>query len=177
SGNAREIIERVPPEKEILFVPDQHLGRYLMEVTGRTMLLWPGACMVHEIFSVQDLVRAKKNNPGSIVLAHPECPKSILDVSDVVGGTERMRKYVASVKEPTTFLVATEANMLHPLAKIAPQHVYIPVPGIMESEGKTCACNCCPHMARNTLAAVRDCLMTGTPEIGWQPYFDKAQAV
>jgi quinolinate synthase len=177
SGNAREIIERVPASKEILFVPDQHLGRYLMEVTGRKMILWPGACMVHEIFSVQDLLRARKNNPGSIVLAHPECPKSILDVSDVIGGTERMRKYVASVNEPTTFLIATEANMIHPLAKAAPQHTYIPVPGLMESEGKTCACNRCPHMARNTLAAVRDCLLTGRPEITWQPYFDKAQAV
>jgi quinolinate synthase len=177
SGNAREIIERVPAHKEILFVPDQHLGRYLMEVTGRKMILWPGACMVHEIFSVQDLLRAKKNNPGSIVLAHPECPKSILEVSDVVGGTERMRKYVASVEAPTTFLVATEANMIHPLVKTAPQHTYLPVPGIMESEGKTCACNKCPHMARNTLTAVRDCLKNGQPEICWQPYFDKAQAV
>jgi quinolinate synthase len=177
SGNAREIIERVPAGKEILFVPDQHLGRYLSEVTGRKMILWPGACMVHEIFSVQDLLRAKRNNPGSIVLAHPECPKSILDVSDVVGGTERMRKYVASVTEPTTFLVATEANMIHPLVKAAPQHTYIPVPGIMASDGTTCACNRCPHMARNTLRAVRDCLKTGQPEIGWQPYFDKAQAV
>src|SRR5262245_1336598 len=177
SGNAREIIERVPADKEILFVPDQHLGRYLMEVTGRKMILWPGACMVHEIFSVQDLLHAKRNNPGSIVLAHPECPKSILDASDVIGGTERMRKYVASVTRPTTFLVATEANMIHPLAKAAPQHTYIPVPGLMESEGKTCACNRCPHMARNTLAAVRNCLKTGQPEIGWQPYFEKAQGV
>jgi quinolinate synthase len=177
SGNAREIIDRVPADKEILFVPDQHLGRYLSEVTGRKMILWPGACMVHEIFSVQDLLRAKRNNPGSIVLAHPECPKTILDVSDVVGGTERMRKYVASITEPTTFLVATEANMIHPLIKAAPQHMYIPVPGIMASDGSTCACNRCPHMARNTLQAVRDCLKTGQPEIGWQPYFDKAQAV
>ncbi|MBI3861336.1 MAG: quinolinate synthase NadA [Planctomycetia bacterium] len=177
SGNAREIIDRVPAGKEILFVPDQHLGRYLSEVTGRPMILWPGSCMVHEIFSVQDLLRAKKNNPGSVVLAHPECPKSILDVSDVIGGTERMRKHVASVTAPTTFLVATEANMIHPLAKIAPQHTYIPVPGIMASDGSTCACNRCPHMARNTLRAVRDCLLTGRPEITWQPWFDKAQAV
>ena len=177
SGNAREIIDRVPADKEILFVPDQHLGRYLSEVTGRKMILWPGACMVHEIFSVQDLLRAKRNNPGSIVLAHPECPKTIIDVSDVVGGTERMRKYVASIAVPTTFLVATEANMIHPLEKAAPQHTYIPVPGIMASDGTTCACNRCPHMSRNTLRAVRDCLKTGQPEIGWQPYFDKAQAV
>ena len=177
SGNAREIIERIPPEREILFVPDQHLGRYLMEVTGRRMILWPGSCMVHEIFSLQDLLRAKKNNPGSIVIAHPECPQNILEASDMIGGTEKMRKYVASIEKPTTFLVATEANMIHPLKKAAPQHTYIPVPGIMTSTGETCACNRCPHMARNTLAAVRNCLKFGRPEITWQPYFDKAADV
>ena len=177
SGNAREIIERIPADREILFVPDQHLGRYLMEVTGRKMILWPGSCMVHEVFSLQDLLRAKRNNPGSLVLAHPECPQNILEVSDVIGGTEKMRKYVASIAEPTKFLVATEANMIHPLQKAAPQHTYIPVPGIMTSTGETCACNRCPHMARNTLAKVRDCLKTGQPEIVWQPYFDQAREV
>jgi quinolinate synthase len=88
-----------------------------------------------------------------------------------------MRKYVASVTEPRTFLVATEANMIHPLQKIAPQHTYIPVPGIMASDGTTCACNRCPHMSRNTLQKVRDCLKTGQPEIVWQPYFADARAV
>lgn len=177
SGNAREIVERLPEDKEILFVPDQHLGRYLMEVTGRQMILWPGSCMVHEIFSLQDLLRAKRNNPGSIVIAHPECPQNILDVSDVVGGTEKMRKYVQSISEPTTFLVATEANMIHPLEKAAPQHKFVPVPGIMTSTGETCACNRCPHMARNTLQSVRDCLKHGEPEIHWQPYFETARDV
>jgi quinolinate synthase len=177
SGNAREIIEKLPPEKEILFVPDQHLGRYLEEVTGRKMILWPGSCMVHEIFSLQDLLRAKKNIPGSVILAHPECPQNILEHSDVVAGTEKMRKYVASIAEPTKFLVATEPNMIHALAKAAPQHEYIPVPGIMASSGETCACNRCPHMARNTLAKVRDCLKFGRPEIPWQPYFETAAKV
>lgn len=177
SGNAREIIDRIPVGKEILFVPDQHLGRYLQEVTGRPMILWPGSCMVHEVFSVQDLLRAKRNNPKAVVMAHPECPKTVLDVADVVGGTERMRKYVSGLSEPTTFLVATEANMIHPLQKLAPQHTYIPVPGIIASDGTTCACNRCPHMARNTLAKVRDCLKFGQPEITWQPFFEKAQEV
>ncbi|MDB5335818.1 MAG: nadA [Planctomycetaceae bacterium] len=177
SGNAREIIDRIPQDKEILFVPDQHLGRYLSEVTGRPMILWPGSCMVHEIFSVQDLLRAKKNNPGSIVMAHPECPKNILDVSDFVGGTEKMRRKVSETKEPTVFLVATESNMIHPLKALAPQHTYLPVPGISASDGTTCACNRCPHMARNTLAAVRNCLRDGRPEITWKPYFADAQAV
>jgi quinolinate synthase len=88
-----------------------------------------------------------------------------------------MRKFVASLTQPHTFLVATEANMIHPLTKLAPQHTYIPVPGVMESEGTTCACNRCPHMARNTLAKVRDCLKLGQPEITWKPYFEAAREV
>ena len=178
SGNAREVIdERIPHDKEILFVPDQHLGRYLEEVTGRKMILWPGSCMVHEIFSLQDLLRAKRNNPGSVVIAHPECPQNILEVSDFVGGTEKMRRYSQAIEEPTKFLVATEANMIHPLQRAAPQHEFIPVPGIMTDTGETCACNRCPHMARNTLQKVRDCLKTGQPEITWKPYFDQAKDV
>lgn len=177
SGNAREIIDRVPADKEILFVPDQHLGRYLSEVTGRPMILWPGSCMVHEVFSIQDLMTAKRRNPNAIVLAHPECPQNVLELADMVGGTEKMRKYVASLTEPKTFLVATEANMIHPLKKLAPQHDYIPVPGIMTSTGETCACNRCPHMARNTLQKVRDCLRDMKPEITWQPFFSQAQDV
>ncbi len=178
SGNARELIENnIPPDQEILFVPDQHLGRYLMEVTGREMILWPGTCMVHELFSLQDLLRAKRNHPGSLVIAHPECPQNILEVADFVGGTEKMRRFCMAHEQPTTFLVATEANMIHPLKASAPQHEYIPVPGIMTDTGETCACNRCPHMARNTLQKVRDCLRDEQPEILWQPYFDQAKAV
>lgn len=177
SGNAKEIIERVPTDREILFVPDQHLGRYLMEVTGRKMILWPGSCMVHEVFSIQDLIRAKKNNPGSIVIAHPECPQNILEITDFIGGTEKMRQHVMSIKEPTTILVATESAMIHAFEKSAPQHNFIPVPGIMASTGETCACNRCPHMARNTLQKVRDCLKNESPEIEWKDYFQKAQDV
>jgi quinolinate synthase len=171
SGNARETIEKVPADKEILFVPDRHLGRYLEEVTGRKMILWPGACMVHEIFSVQDLLRAKKRNPDAIVIAHPECPRAILEHTDFIGGTEKMRKYVMGIEQPTTFLVGTEANMIHAFEKSAPRHTFVPIPGLMTDTGETCACNRCPHMARNTLAKVRDCLKHGEPEIHWQPYF------
>jgi quinolinate synthase len=177
SGNARELIDKLPKDKEILFVPDRHLGRYLEDVTNRQMILWPGSCMVHEIFSLQHLLRAKREHPGSVVIAHPECPKNILEVSDFIGGTEKLRKYVASIAKPTTFLVATEANMIYPLKKTAPQHEYIPVPGMIASSGETCACNRCPHMARNTLSKVRDCLKYGRPEIEWQPCFEKAADV
>jgi quinolinate synthase len=133
--------------------------------------------MVHEIFSLQDLLRTKRNNPGSIVISHPECPQNILEASDFIGGTEKMRRYVASIAEPKTFLVGTEANMIHAFQKVAPQHTYIPIPGIMTDTGETCACNRCPHMARNTLQKVRNCLRDGAPEIHWQPYFEQARAV
>ncbi len=171
SGNALEIVKRVPPDHEILFVPDKHLGRYLQEVTGRKMILWDGSCMVHEIFSIQDLLKMKKQHPGAKTIAHPECPANILEKADFVGGTEAMIKHVGTCKEPTEFLVATEANMMWQLQNRYPQHRYLPVPGI------TCACNKCPHMARNTLEKVRDCMVNGYPEIVWQPEFDRAKEV
>src|SRR5438128_27723 len=167
SGNAEQIIRRVPADVEILFVPDRHLGQYLSELTGRKMILWDGACMVHEIFSVGDLLAQKRKMPGAVTLAHPECPANIREHSEFVGGTEAMVKHVGGYKEPTDFLVATEANMMWRLQTKHPQHRYHPVPGI------TCACNKCPHMARNTLEKVRDCMVNGYTEIVWQPEFDK----
>ena len=171
SGNAPEIIERVPEDYEILFVPDRHLGQYLQEVTGRKMILWNGSCVVHEIFSVSDLLTKKRELPDSLVVAHPECPANIREHSDFVGGTEAMVRYVKSFEAPTDFLVATEANMLWQLEHSVPHHRYHPVPGI------TCACNKCPHMALNTLEKLRDCLANGTPEIEWHEDFDKAKEV
>jgi len=171
SGNAIEIIQRVPPEFEILFVPDKHLGSYLEEVTGRKMILWDGACMVHEIFSVRDLLEMKRKLPNAVTVAHPECPANIREHSDFIGGTEAMLKYIATLKQPTDILVATEANMMWQMQHNFPQHRYHPVPGI------TCACNKCPHMARNTLQKLRDCLANGYPEITWQPEFERAREV
>jgi quinolinate synthase len=171
SGNAEAIVRRVPADQEILFVPDRHLGQYLQEVTGRKMILWDGSCIVHEIFSVGDLLAMKRKLPKAITLAHPECPANIREHSDFVGGTEAMLKHLASYREPTDFLVATEANMMWQMQSRFPQHRYHPVPGI------TCACNKCPHMARNTLEKLRDCLAYGAPEITWQPGFDRAREV
>jgi len=171
SGNAEDVIRRVPQEQEILFVPDRHLGQYLQEVTGRRMILWDGACMVHEIFSVGDLLALKKKVPDSITIAHPECPANIREHSDFVGGTEAMISYVGGFPEPRDILVATEANMMWQLQTRFPRHRFYPVPGI------TCACNKCPHMARNTLEKLRDCLALGRPEITWQPEFQKAREV
>jgi quinolinate synthase len=171
SGNAEEIIRRVPADQEILFVPDRHLGQYLEEVTGRKMILWNGSCMVHEIFSVGDLLAQKRKLPSAKTIAHPECPANIREHSDFVGGTEAMLRYVGGFMTPTDFLVATEANMMWQLQSKFPLHRYHPVPGI------TCACNKCPHMALNTLEKLRDCLVKGTPEIVWQPEFDRARDV
>jgi len=171
SGNAEEIIRRVPVDQEILFVPDRHLGQYLEEVTGRKMILWNGSCMVHEIFSVGDLLAQKRKLPGAKTIAHPECPANIREHSDFVGGTEAMLRYVGGFSQPTDFLVATEANMMWQLQSKFPVHRYHPVPGI------TCACNKCPHMALNTLEKLRDCLANGSPEITWQPEFAQARDV
>jgi quinolinate synthase len=171
SGNAEEVIHRVPADQEILFVPDRHLGQYLEEVTGRKMILWNGSCMVHEIFSLGDLLTLKKKIPAGITIAHPECPANIREHSDFVGGTEAMLKYIAGFDKPTDFLVGTEANMMWQMQSKFPQHRYHPVPGI------TCACNKCPHMALNTLEKLRDCLVNGTPEITWQPEFERAREV
>ena len=172
SGNAEDVVRnKVPPGYEILFVPDKHLGRYLQEVTGREMILWDGSCMVHEIFSIGDLLKMKKQHPAAQTIAHPECPKNILDLADYVGGTEAMIKHVAGIAAPTEFLVATEPNMMWQLQQKHPRHTYLGVPGI------TCACNNCPHMARNTLEKIRDCMLKGEPEIHWQPEFDRAKDV
>ena len=172
SGNAVEVVrDRVPPGNEILFVPDKHLGRYLQEATGRPMILWEGSCMVHEIFSVVDLLKMKKQHPAAKTIAHPECPVNILEHSDFVGGTEAMVKYVGTYAAPTEFLVATEANMMWELQRRYPRHTFLGVPGV------TCSCNKCPHMARNTLEKVRDCMKNGDPEITWQPEFDRAKDV
>lgn len=172
SGNAVEVVrDRVPSGTEILFVPDKHLGRYLQETTGRQMILWDGSCMVHEIFSVQDLLAMKRQHPAAKTIAHPECPANILAHADFVGGTEAMIKHVGTYATPTEFLVATEANMMWELQRRYPQHTYLGVPGV------ACSCNKCPHMARNTLEKVRDCMKFGRPEITWQPEFDRAREV
>lgn len=172
SGNAEDVVRnRVPAGYEILFAPDKHLGRYLQEVTGREMILWDGSCMVHEIFSVGDLIAMKKKHPAAKAIAHPECPQNVLAHADFVGGTEAMIKYVGGFAARTAFIVATEPNMLWQLERRFPGHTYLPVPGI------TCACNKCPHMALNTLEKIRDCMKTGSPEITWQPEFDAAKEV
>ncbi|MFH0939468.1 MAG: quinolinate synthase NadA [Planctomycetota bacterium] len=171
SGNAMEIIERVPREYQILFTPDQHLGRYLMQETKRPFILWRGSCVVHEVFSVSDLIKLKKKYSKAIVIAHPECPQSMLEQADFIGGTEGMLQFVGQHAAPATFLVATEVNMIWQFKKRYPQHEFLPAPGI------ACACSACPYMAKNTLEKIRNCLRDMKPEIAWQSEFDAAKEV
>ncbi len=158
SGNAQKVVESIPADQPILFVPDRHLGGWLNEVTGREMILWDGACSVHELFSVETVMAAKEEHPGALVISHPECPKPVRDVSDHVLGTAGMLKLVKAA-EGQTFIVGTEANMIYRLKKEAPQNTYVPAPGV------SCACNLCPFMQLNTPEKLWKALHERGPEV------------
>jgi quinolinate synthase len=159
SSNAEKIIRQIPPEKPILFAPDQHLGRYLMKKTGRELTLWPGSCMVHEMFSEKSLVQLKERHPGALVLAHPECPESVLRQADYVGSTTGILKY-AVASPAKEFIVATESGILHQMEKACPEKTFISAPG----EGG-CSCSECPHMKLNTMEKLYLCMRDRKPEI------------
>ena len=159
SSNAEAIINSVPADQPILFAPDKNLGAYLNKKTGRNMLLWNGACMVHEIFSLEKITKLKIRHPEAQVLAHPECEEAILRISDYIGSTTQILKYsVAS--ECNTFIVATETGILHQMQKDAPNKTFIPAPPT-----NNCACNDCPHMKLNTLEKLYLCMKYEQPEI------------
>jgi len=162
SGNARAVIDSIPESERILFAPDRHLGAWLQEVTGREMVLWDGACIVHELFSVETLRDLKAANPGAIALAHPECPRNVLQEVDHVLGTAGMLAMVRKTRG-VTFLIATEANMIYRLKKEAPWNEYLAAPGA------SCACNLCPHMQRNTPEKLWRCLQDRAPAIEVAP--------
>lgn len=162
SGNARQVVDSIPEDEPILFVPDMHLGGWLNEVTGREMILWNGACQVHELFSVDTLRALQSEHPGSITISHPECPKAVRDASDHVLGTAGMIRLVKQ-HEGATFLVGTEGNMLYRLEQEAPQNTYLPAPGA------SCACNLCPFMAMNTPEKLWQSLQDRGPEVTVAP--------
>ena len=159
SSNAEKIIRQIPPEQPILFAPDRHLGRYLMKRTGREMRLWPGTCMVHEMFSERSLVRLKERHPGAVVLAHPECTEAVLRHADYVGSTTGILNY-AKQSSASEFIVATERGIFHQMEKACPDKVFISAPG-----ENGCACNACPHMRLNTLEKLYLCMRNRNPEI------------
>jgi quinolinate synthase len=160
STNAKKIVDSFPKDAKLIFGPDRNLGNYINSVTGRSMLLWDGACHVHEQFSVEKLVKLKSEHPGSLILAHPECKKTVLLMADFIGSTQALLNY-ATASDKTSFLVATESGILHEMQKQNPDKEFIPVP----PNDSTCACNECNFMRLNTLEKLYNCLLNETPEI------------
>ncbi|KAA6301549.1 MAG: Quinolinate synthase A [Candidatus Ordinivivax streblomastigis] len=160
SANARQIVESFPPEEPIIFGPDENLGNYINSLTGRNMVLWKGACHVHERFSLEKILELKKEYPDAAILAHPECKSVILKMADYVGSTSALLHYsIASVQ--TEFIVATESGILHEMREKNPNKTFIPAP----PNDSTCACNECNFMKLNTLEKVYNCLEYEIPEI------------
>ena len=159
SSNAEKIVRQIPADKPILFAPDQYLGRYVMKKTGREMKLWQGSCIVHEMFSEKSLVQLKERHPAALVLAHPECPDSILRHADYVGSTTGILNYAKASPAPE-FIVATESGILHQMEKACPGKTFLSAPG----EGG-CSCSECPHMKLNTMEKLYLCMRDRKPEI------------
>ena len=160
STNAKQIVESFPKDEKIIFGPDRNLGNYINSVTNRQMLLWDGACHVHEQFSVEKILELKTQYPDAIVLAHPECKSTVLKLADVVGSTAALLKYAVNSNEQR-FIVATESGILHEMQKKCPEKTFIPAP----PNDSTCACNECSFMRLNTLEKLYECLKNESPEI------------
>jgi quinolinate synthase len=159
SSNAKQIVESLPKDQKIIFAPDKNLGAYINKVTGRNMLLWNGACMVHEIFSLEKITKLKERHPNAKIIAHPECEDHILQVADYIGSTTGLLKYTVS-DSALEYIVVTETGILHQMQKNSPHKTFIPGP----PEG-TCACNDCPHMKLNSLEKVYLCMKYELPQI------------
>jgi len=159
SSNAEKIVQSLPPDQPIIFAPDKNLGGYLVKKTGRDMVLWNGACMVHEIFSLEKITKLKVRHPNAKFIAHPECEEPILKMADYIGSTTGLLKY-SQQDSATEFIVATETGILHQMQKASPQKTFIPAP-----PNNSCACNDCPHMKLNTLEKLYLCMEYETPEI------------
>ena len=160
STNAKQIVETLPEDAKIIFGPDKNLGDYINKLTGRDMLLWDGACHVHEQFSLEKILKLKKEYPDALLLSHPECRPYILEVSDHVGSTSSILKY-ATESPNKQFIVATESGILHQMVIKNPDKEFIPAP----PEDSTCACNDCFYMKMNTLEKLYLCLKNESPEV------------
>ena len=160
STNARQIVESLPEDEPIIFGPDRNLGNYINSITGRHMLLWDGACHVHEQFSLEKILALKAQYPDAEVITHPECKRPVVEVSDFVGSTAALLKH--TIKSPKTqFIVATESGVIHEMRKQSPNKEFIPAP----PNDSTCACNECNFMRLNTMEKLYNCLKNETPEI------------
>lgn len=164
SGNARQIVESLPEDTPIIFGPDQNLGNYINGLTGRKMVLWNGACHVHEKFSVEKILQLKREHPAAKILAHPECKGTVISLADKVGSTAALLKY--SIKDDAQeFIVATESGILTEMQKSAPQKTFIPAP----PDDSTCACNECNYMKLVTLEKLYNCLKYEWPSVEVEP--------
>ena len=162
STNAEKIIRSIPKEKEILFAPDRHLGGYLKKTIGRKMTLWNGSCIVHERFSEHNLVKLKVNHPDAKIIAHPECPESLLKYANFIGSTSKLLNFT---KEGNKFIVMTEHGIIHQMQKLNPKAEFLTVP-YLERDGVTCInCNSCHFMKMNTMEKILDVLKTEKNEI------------
>jgi len=161
SSNAEKIVRTVPADEPIIFAPDKNLGRYLIKKTGRDMVLWDGACIVHEAFAIDKLLKLHEQFPDARIVAHPESEMHLLQVAHYVGSTTGMINYVKKNSEDK-FIVATEAGILHVMQKEVPQKTLIPAPS---HEDNTCACSECFYMKKNTLAKLLSCMVNETPMI------------
>lgn len=170
SGNAHKIIASLPEDEKIIFGPDRNLGNYINSVTGRNMLLWDGACHVHEKFSVEKILELKKEHPQAKVLVHPECKRPVVLLADKVGSTAALLKY-AKDSDAKEFIVATESGILHQMQKDCPEKTFIPAP---PDDSTTCGCNDCSYMKLNTLEKLYRCLRDETPEINVDPALAEA---
>ncbi len=154
-----KIVNQIPADQPIIFAPDRNLGRYVMEQTGREMVLWQGSCIVHETFSEQKIVELKIVHPDAEVIAHPECEPPVLRHADYIGSTTALLKYACS-SSSSSFIVATEPGIIHQMQKQAPEKHFIPAPPMNQ-----CSCNECPHMRLNTLEKLYLAMKNRTPEI------------
>jgi quinolinate synthase len=159
SSNAVKIVNQIPPDQPIIFAPDRNLGRYVMEQTGREMVLWQGSCMVHETFSEKKIVQLKIQHPEAEIIAHPECEAAVLRHAAYIGSTTALLNH-AQKSTKAAFIVATESGILHQMQKAAPNKTFIPAPPLNQ-----CACNECPHMRLNTLEKLYWAMKTRSPEI------------
>jgi quinolinate synthase len=159
SSNAVKIVQQIPKEQPIIFAPDRNLGRYVMEQTGRDMVLWQGSCIVHETFSEKKIVQLKMTHPEAEIIAHPECEASVLRHADYIGSTAALLKYCQE-SQSNQFIVATEPGIIHQMQKAAPQKQFIPAP-----PENNCNCNECPFMRLNTLEKLYLAMKNRTPEI------------
>lgn len=159
SSNAVQIVNSLPKEQKIIFAPDKNLGAYINKITGRNMVLWDGACMVHEIFSLEKITRLKMQHPSAKLIAHPECEAPILEIADYIGSTTALLNYTKKAADKE-FIVATETGILHQMVKSSPDKTFIPAP-----PNNACACNDCPFMKLNTLEKIYLTLKYEKPEL------------